>query len=72
MANIRRSEPVNIEVLPVNETTNINVPACRFYIKHGCKLGEVHRFKYIHEPERAHEVALIWYLDLTGSVRVSR
>ena len=62
--NIRWSEQVNVEVL--------NVPACRFYIKQGCKLGEVHRFKYIHEPESTHEVALIWYLDLTGSVRVSR
>lgn len=46
------------------ETQNVNVPACRFYVKQGCRLGEVHRFKYINDPGSAHEAALIWYLDL--------
>jgi streptothricin acetyltransferase len=48
------------------ETQNINVPACRFYIRQGCKLGEVHRYKYVHHPGTAHEVMLVWYLDLAN------
>jgi streptothricin acetyltransferase len=46
------------------ETQNINVPACRFYIKQGCRLGEIHRYKYVSHPATAHEVMLVWYLDL--------
>lgn len=45
------------------ETQDINVPACRFYVRQGCLLGEVNRFAYS-EPHVAHEVMLIWYLDL--------
>ena len=45
------------------ETQNINVPACRFYAKQGCRLGEINRFAYI-EPRVAHEVMLVWYLNL--------
>ena len=46
------------------ETQNVNVPACRFYAKQGCRLGEINRYGYIGQPEIAHEVMLIWYLDL--------
>ncbi|MBN1876582.1 MAG: GNAT family N-acetyltransferase [Anaerolineae bacterium] len=46
------------------ETQNINVPACHFYARQGCTLGAIHRFGYAGSPETAHEVALIWYLDL--------
>ena len=46
------------------ETQNINVPTCRFYTRQGCRLGEVHRYKYIHHPAVAHEIMLVWYLDL--------
>ncbi len=46
------------------ETQNVNVPACRFYAKHGCHLGEFNRYAYVGHPEVAHEAMLIWYLDL--------
>jgi GNAT superfamily N-acetyltransferase len=46
------------------ETQNINVPACRFYAKQGCNLGEINRYAYAQHPELAHETMLIWYLDL--------
>jgi len=46
------------------EAQNVNVPACRFYAKQGCRLGEINRYGYIGQPEIAHEVMLIWYLDL--------
>jgi ribosomal protein S18 acetylase RimI-like enzyme len=48
------------------ETQNIDVPACRFYIKQGCQLGEIHRYKYVRHPATAHEVMLVWYLDLAN------
>ena len=46
------------------ETQNINLPACRFYLKQGCRLGEINRYAYATDPEVAHEVMLVWYLDL--------
>jgi GNAT superfamily N-acetyltransferase len=46
------------------ETQNINVPACRFYVKQGCRLGEINRHAYSADPSVAHEVMLVWYLDL--------
>jgi GNAT superfamily N-acetyltransferase len=46
------------------ETQNINVPACRFYAKQGCELGEIHRYGYFGCPPVAHEAMLLWYLDL--------
>jgi len=46
------------------ETQNVNVPACKFYKKQGCKLGEINRYGYIGQPEIEHEVMLIWYLSL--------
>jgi GNAT superfamily N-acetyltransferase len=46
------------------ETQNVNVPACRFYAKQGCQLGEINCYGYIDYPEVEHEVMLIWYLNL--------
>jgi GNAT superfamily N-acetyltransferase len=46
------------------ETQNVNVPACRFYQRMGCQLGEIRRFGYAAIPAVAHEVMLNWYLDL--------
>jgi GNAT superfamily N-acetyltransferase len=47
------------------ETQNVNVPACRFYMRMGARLGEIHRFGYAAVPVVADEVMLNWYLDLT-------
>lgn len=46
------------------ETQNVNVPACRFYSRMGCRLGEINRYAYAGHPGVAHEVMLVWYLDL--------
>jgi GNAT superfamily N-acetyltransferase len=46
------------------ETQNVNLPACRFYQRMGCRLGEIRRFGYAGVPAVAHEVMLCWYLDL--------
>jgi GNAT superfamily N-acetyltransferase len=46
------------------ETQNVNVPACRFYSKQGCDLGEIDRYAYAHHPDVAREAMLIWYLNL--------
>lgn len=46
------------------ETQNINVPACRFYAAQGCTLGGFDRHAYSFDPTCAHEVMLLWYLDL--------
>jgi GNAT superfamily N-acetyltransferase len=46
------------------ETQNVNTPACRFYSKQGCHLGEINRYAYAATPQVAHEVQLIWYLNL--------
>jgi GNAT superfamily N-acetyltransferase len=46
------------------ETQNINLPACRFYQRMGCQLGEIRRFGYAAIPAVAHEVMLCWYLEL--------
>lgn len=45
------------------ETQNNNVAACRFYARQGCRLGSIVRRAY-DEPDLAHEVMLLWYLDL--------
>jgi GNAT superfamily N-acetyltransferase len=45
------------------ETQNINVPACRFYAGQGCRLGAINRYGY-RDSHVAHEVMLLWYLDL--------
>jgi GNAT superfamily N-acetyltransferase len=46
------------------ETQNNNVPACRFYQRMGCRLGEIRRFGYAAVPSVANEVMMCWYLDL--------
>jgi GNAT superfamily N-acetyltransferase len=46
------------------ETQSVNVPACRFYAKQGCQLGAIHRYGYAGCPDVAHEVMLLWYLEL--------
>jgi GNAT superfamily N-acetyltransferase len=46
------------------ETQNVNVPACRFYSGMGARLGEINRYAYAGHPGVAHEVMLVWYLDL--------
>ncbi len=46
------------------ETQNVNVPACRFYHRMGCRLGEIRRFGYAAVPAVAEEMMLNWYLDL--------
>jgi GNAT superfamily N-acetyltransferase len=43
------------------ETQNINVPACRFYARHGCVLEAIHHDAY---PECPGEIQLLWYKDL--------
>jgi ribosomal protein S18 acetylase RimI-like enzyme len=46
------------------ETQNINVPACRFYLKQGCRLGAINIYAYYANPKLEREVQLIWFLDL--------
>jgi GNAT superfamily N-acetyltransferase len=43
------------------ETQNINVRACGFYARHGCKLRAVHHAAY---PELPEEIQLLWYKEL--------
>lgn len=43
------------------ETQNINVPACRFYVRQGCHLGAFNLHAY---PESLKEIQLIWYRNL--------
>jgi ribosomal protein S18 acetylase RimI-like enzyme len=45
------------------ETQNVNVPACRFYLRMGCTLGSIDRFAY---PDLPDEIQLVWYRDLIG------
>ena len=47
------------------ETQNINVPACRFYARHGCVLGGIHPFAY---PGLPGEIQLLWYKDLPATL----
>jgi GNAT superfamily N-acetyltransferase len=49
------------------ETQNINVPACRFYLKQGCVLGLMNRYAYREYPD---EVELVWYKELRDRERV--
>lgn len=46
------------------ETQNVNVSACRFYVKQGCVLGSVNAFAY---PDHPDEVQLVWYKDLAST-----
>jgi GNAT superfamily N-acetyltransferase len=43
------------------ETQNVNVPACKFYVKQRCTLGAIHRFAY---PDLPEEIQLLWYKSL--------
>ncbi|MEQ1757103.1 MAG: GNAT family N-acetyltransferase [Vicinamibacterales bacterium] len=43
------------------ETQNVNVPACRFYERHGCVLRSANRGMYAELPE---EIQLLWYKRL--------
>lgn len=43
------------------ETQNINVPACLFYQRQGCRLSAINRTAY---PEFTDEVELIWSLQM--------
>ena len=54
------------------ETQNVNVPACRFYAGQGCVLGGINRFGYSACPDVAHEVMLLWYLDLKDDRRSAK
>ncbi|MFC1953092.1 GNAT family N-acetyltransferase [Chloroflexota bacterium] len=45
------------------ETQDTNLPACRFYLKQGSRLGEINRFTYT-DPRVSHETMLVWYLEL--------
>lgn len=46
------------------ETQNINVPACRFYMRQGCVLGAVNPLAY---PGLPGEVQLLWYKQIARS-----
>jgi GNAT superfamily N-acetyltransferase len=46
------------------ETQNINVPACRFYLRHGYVLRAANLFAY---PELPDETQLLWYKDLPST-----
>lgn len=43
------------------ETQDINVPACRFYVRQGCELGVVNRYAY---PESMNEIQIVWQKDI--------
>jgi GNAT superfamily N-acetyltransferase len=43
------------------ETQNVNVAACRFYARMGCRLGALDRFAY---PDLPGEVQLLWFKAL--------
>ncbi|GKX66485.1 GNAT family N-acetyltransferase [Inconstantimicrobium mannanitabidum] len=46
------------------ECQNNNVPAFKFYTKHGATLGKIDEYAYYHDEEEKDEVQLILYLDL--------
>ncbi len=43
------------------ETQNINVPACRFYVRQGCELGAINKYAY---PGIMNETQLVWYQNV--------
>jgi GNAT superfamily N-acetyltransferase len=53
----RQRESRTLEV----ETQNINVPACHFYARMGCRLGSANRFAY---PALPNETQLVWVKKL--------
>lgn len=46
------------------ECQNVNAAACRFYHRQGAVLQRIDAQAYAAQPEVAHEVQLIWYLEL--------
>lgn len=48
------------------ETQNINVPACRFYARHGLVLTSVQPSAY---PEFPDEIRLLWYKNLSCEIQ---
>lgn len=50
------------------ETQNINVAACRFYMRQGCVLAAVDRLAY---PELPDEIRLLWCKDLSDNAELS-
>jgi GNAT superfamily N-acetyltransferase len=46
------------------ETQNVNLPACNFYARQGCRLGAINRFAY---PQLPGETQLLWYKELDSS-----
>lgn len=43
------------------ETQNINLAACKFYVRQGCTLAAVNRLAY---PSLPNEIQMFWYKDL--------
>lgn len=43
------------------ETQNVNIPACRFYARQGCRLVRIDASAY---PELPHEAQLVWCKEL--------
>ena len=46
------------------ETQNVNVRACRFYLKQGCRLGVSTAMLTIATRKKRDEVQLVWFMDL--------
>ena len=46
------------------ECQNNNVPACRFYQKHGAVLSKIDMYAYYSEPEVRNEIQFVWYLNI--------
>lgn len=46
------------------ESQNVNIPACKFYAKQGCILGQINEYAYYKNTDIKDEIMLIWYLDL--------
>lgn len=49
------------------ETQNVNVPACRFYARHGFRLSEADADAYADFPQ---ETQLIWLKHIDGNERI--
>ncbi len=59
-AGEERSRERGCRVLKV-ETQNVDLPACRFYVRMACELGAINRRAY---PDLPDEMQLIWVKDL--------
>ncbi|MBW9159119.1 hypothetical protein G9F71_026155 [Clostridium sp. FP2] len=46
------------------ECQNNNVPACKFYDKHGAVLRKIDEYAYYNDVDSRDEIQFIWYLDL--------